>query len=595
MQRHTELTQQDLRIYKSQRLTDTPDGGGRMVNEPLTGADNELFPPISDVDKAMGAFDARAAYAAVLRDDAAGLYGANVIVSQPPKAENVSILLVKGDFYGQERADIMERIESYRTSTTETRMTLLGKQRKGSRMVQAYQREGAPLPVVGDVFALRVIENRLEVFEFFRVEKLATELREFEDSQGVFKRVVFNMTTAQALERDFEGVANAQRFYVAPPALVMQTQIADSASYYGIKPVAAEVKRSDGSLKLPTIYEQLVPVSVLEAAIADDWAQGRAVWIETAPERQIYIGGTVTGSVYLECPVLPGSLKANGWTDDGRGSLINQANVDLRISVDYANGVITGNTSIGAVSAVPAVQVRNQAYSAFITVDDTNVGTEFAPLLRPAPARGSVQVSYRSGNTWYTLTDYGDFALRDESSTQRGSISPNGSAVISLPAVPDSPSQIIVSWCPKDYYHALDGSEAGQAIAPQTLDTELVIPPTPVPNLVPSSIKLTWAGSSARDDGKGNLTGGCTGTVNYATGQIRPVGLTAPQVRLEAKQYSANATTKSATANVARGSNLITLVADSPIQRGSLKLALQLTRTTATGYSAGGGIFTTHK
>ena len=65
MQRHTELTQQDLRIYKSQRLTDTPDGGGRMVNEPLTGADNELFPPISDVDKAMGAFDAREAYAAV--------------------------------------------------------------------------------------------------------------------------------------------------------------------------------------------------------------------------------------------------------------------------------------------------------------------------------------------------------------------------------------------------------------------------------------------------------------------------------------------------------------------------------------------------
>jgi len=66
-------------------------------------------------------------------------------------------------------------------------------------------------------------------------------------------------------------------------------------------------------------------------------------------------------------------------------------------------------------------------------------------------------------------------------------------------------------------------------------------------------------------------------------------------VRLEAKQYSANATTKSAAANVARGSNLITLVADSPIQRGSLKLALQLTRTTATGYGTGGGIETSHK
>ena len=45
------LTQQDLRIYPSQRLTDTPDGGGLMVGMPLTGADNELFPPVSDLDR----------------------------------------------------------------------------------------------------------------------------------------------------------------------------------------------------------------------------------------------------------------------------------------------------------------------------------------------------------------------------------------------------------------------------------------------------------------------------------------------------------------------------------------------------------------
>ncbi|UOP00526.1 hypothetical protein [Kingella potus] len=58
------LTQQDLRIYPSQRLTDTPDGGGLMVGEPLTGKDNELFPPVSDLDRTMGSFDARLVYPA---------------------------------------------------------------------------------------------------------------------------------------------------------------------------------------------------------------------------------------------------------------------------------------------------------------------------------------------------------------------------------------------------------------------------------------------------------------------------------------------------------------------------------------------------
>ena len=65
-QKHTQLTTQNLRIYKSQRLTDTDDGGGMMVSEALTGADNELFPPVSTLDNTMGGFDARLVYPAVL-------------------------------------------------------------------------------------------------------------------------------------------------------------------------------------------------------------------------------------------------------------------------------------------------------------------------------------------------------------------------------------------------------------------------------------------------------------------------------------------------------------------------------------------------
>jgi hypothetical protein len=494
----------------------------------------------------------------------------------------VSVLLVKGDYYGQERASVMERMESYRTATTESRMTLLGKQRKGSRLVEAYQQQTAPLPVVGDVFALRLIIDGNEVYEFIRIASLSSELRTFEDEKGEFVRRVVSMTISQPLERDFEGMEDASRYKAAPKARVMQTQIADSASYYGIKALAAPLKKGDGSLKVKSLYEQLVPVSTVEHAVADDWAQGRTMWIETAPRRTLFSGWVSGGRLYLETPVLPASVQIAGYTDDGQGSL---KNGDSIINVDYANGVLNNVPSNTiTVSAIPAVQVRNYAYSAYINVNDGNVGKEWAPLLRPRPARGSVQVSYRSGKAWYTLTDYGDYSLRDENGEVCGSITEGGSALISLPAMPDSPSQIVVSWIPRDYYQTLNGSDAGSVIAPETVNTELVLPETPIPNLKPNSIKLTWAGGSAKDDGKGNLTGSITGKVNYASGEIRPVGLTAASVQLTAQQYSSVANNRAVSVAVAGGSNQLSLVAE-PLQKGSLKIALTLTRTTATGYT----------
>ena len=81
MSKTTRLTQQDLQIYPSQRMTDTPDGGGRMVGQPLKGEDNEIFPIVSDVDRTMGSFDARLLYPAVLRDDKEPLYGGHFIIS----------------------------------------------------------------------------------------------------------------------------------------------------------------------------------------------------------------------------------------------------------------------------------------------------------------------------------------------------------------------------------------------------------------------------------------------------------------------------------------------------------------------------------
>lgn len=580
MQKTTELTRQDLRLYPSQRLTDTPDGGGLMTNTALTGADNELFPPQSDLDRTIGAFDARLVYGAVLRADKSALYGAHMIVSRPPEAENVSVLLARADHYGQERASIMERIESYKTATTESRTTLLGTQRKGSRSVEMYQRLDAPLPVVGQNYALRLIIDNNPVFEFLRVDRLSSEEREFEDSNGVFKRRVLKVTTQNPLERDFEGVEDANRYKATPPARVLDTQIADSAQYFGIKPLAKAILQNDASLRVSSIYEQLVPVSTVETTMVDDWAAGREMWIETAPRREVFGGGYFeSGMLFLETPVLPMSVQMDGWEDDGAGQL---KNGDRVLNIDYASGVISGLSQIrlGSISAIPAVQVRNYAYSAVINVDETNVGTEWTPYLPNKPARGSVSVSYMVGGEWYKLSDFGDFVLRDEKGDSRGHITKNGSCVISLPAVPDAPSKILVTWTPLEFYHNYGGSEAGEAILPATMPTVYKLPQMAKPRLKPNTLRLSWndgASRTAQDNGQGRLSGDASGWADYAGGWAYPKGLSAPSVQLSAEQYIGSTTYK----NVAVGDgDTLVINAESVIQRGTLEITMPIGRRT---------------
>lgn len=588
MKQTTALTRQDLKIYKSQRLTDTPDGGGMMTNEPLIGADNELFDPISDVDRTMGALDTRLIYPAVLRDDDEKLLGANVIVSQPPEADNASVLLVPADHFGQERASIMERIEAYRVPTVENRMTLWGTQLKGSRLVRVYQMVSAPLPVVGQVLALRVMVNEKPVYDFVRIERLSHSIDTFEESNGVeFQRRVIQIVAQQPLERDFVGVERVSRYDVFPPARVMDTQIADSAKYYGIKPLAEPIVQGAASLKLPSLYEQLVPVSTIETAMVDDWSQGRAIWIETAPKQLIFESHQAMpkgSSLFLPTPVLPTSLEMGDWRDDGSGSL---KKGEQLLTIDYANGVIAGwngQQIPRQIYAIPAVQVRNYAYSAKIEIDDTNIGTTFAlNPLRPAPARGSVQVSYMVGREWYTLTDLGDYVLRDETGVGRGTVTKNGSITINLPAQPDSGSEIIVSWCPHGFYQTIDEQDAGNVIAPQGISPDFTLPESPMPNLKPNTVQLTWAGGSARDDGQGNLVGDCTGKINYATGIAYPQGLNAAQVQFAAKQYIANS--QSSNPQIAIGASDISLIVGG-FQAGSLKLALHIQQQTESGYRA---------
>ena len=208
--RRTELTQQDLRIYPTEDLTDSDNGGGLITRDPLTGADNELFNPVSDQDRTIGRFNARSVHAAVRVPSRAKLGGAHVIISKPAKAANVSHLLYRGVRYGERRKDIIKRIAAYAVYTIESKMTLLSTQSLGSRIVQAYQRTDEALPLVGDVYCLRQVKKGYPTEEqYIQVIRVSSENRTFTTPDGKdFVRTVVKMETSTALTVPLNGDAH---------------------------------------------------------------------------------------------------------------------------------------------------------------------------------------------------------------------------------------------------------------------------------------------------------------------------------------------------------------------------------------------------
>lgn len=579
MKRKTEITQQDLKFYASQRLTDADDGGGAMTSVELNGTVNEFFPAVSDLDKTRGRVNVRLAYAAVNRPDASALLGANVIISEPPSDPAVSILACPADYYAQIRAEIMPRIEAYSNPTVTSRMALLGKQLKGSRLVQTYQALDAPLPLVGERYALGYIDdNKNQQYEYFRIDKLKHSIQTHEDDRGTFQVRVIEMETQNALSLDLQGVKSPQRTPSQAAVEVLKTQVSDSGKYYGVRPAKTEFKQGDIQIAVDTIFEKLVPTSSVATAHADDWAGGKAMWIETAPRRIVYAGSAwvADGNVYFDTGVLPTSVELADYVDDGSGSLKHTSGATLQI--DYAKGIVYNvkNVMVGQVFAIPAVQYRNYAYSAKIPIKETNQTTEFAPLLRPAPTRGSVGLSFRAGGQWYELNDDGGGGLRDDVNELRGEITRSGSLKVSLPVLPDVGGSLVVSWSPDGFYKTIGGKMAGSSIAPQAMTAAVRMPDVPVSRLKPSTLRLSWNDGSPRNaqDQNGTITGACGGYVHYAQGHFYPSNCNAAVLNWTAEQYIA--ATERKVVDVQADSQVMRLSAGGRVARGSLSINLPI-------------------
>lgn len=539
----------DIKLLTSQRMTDTPDGGGRITGkEVVSGDHNSIFPDVSDLDRAYGVVNMRKVYLATQTDDTDTYFGANATVLLPPADPNVGLCLMSTKDHHDTRAVARDVLERYLARGPKWRGFLYDTQLEGQRAIRFFQRVEVRLPEIGETLVLVGNEGKAGEFEqYVRVLEVNQALAKFQ-IPGVpeFTRNVVTCVLADPLRYTFEGEQPTPYDVVTNAKTALrETVVADAANYYASTKLAEDVAFGAMQVKAKTIFTQLVPAARSETPAVDLTAAGELASLvdsgkglvsfntaaSIAPSRGLFLGsGANPGSVTI-------TIGAAVITDRG-GELVVAGSVIG--SIDYGRGSLEFNaqcpnygTASKAISFWPAARPSRIADTARIEIKANNRGYAYTITLQPTPAPGTLTVSFMAQGKWYDLKDNGRGELRGaDLSYGSGTLNfASGSVLLTLGALPDVDTSIMFSWAtPVNYTN-----RSGQAISISKSAWQL-----PHTGITPKSLVLTWgAGKTANDSvGDGKIRGDITGTINYAEGIIDLEHITLPALGQEyAAQY----------------------------------------------------------
>ena len=127
----------NLVLYKSERLTDTSDGGGKYSGQVvIDGESNNLFPDVSELDRTMGRVSLRKIFPAINNNDTESLMGSTVFISKNPEDPNVSALLFSTESHTDVRSSAANRVENYLAKGGQIAGTPLDTLWQGMKVIQ---------------------------------------------------------------------------------------------------------------------------------------------------------------------------------------------------------------------------------------------------------------------------------------------------------------------------------------------------------------------------------------------------------------------------------------------------------------------------
>ena len=592
------ITAPDIKLRKSQRLTDNPDGGGRMIqDEVVDGVMNNLFPDIGDEERTTGRTTLRKAFVHVDTPNVDVLKDAIGVILRQPTDSHIHMVMMGLGSYSDTRAQARNRIESYITKGVESRYLLLGNHYVGQQALQMYCMSDAPTPEINDNFCLSTNQVGYTANEqYVRVSKiLARTTESFFDDNGAFQRDVIIVEISSALLFDFYGMGAPSRFTRdKPPTRIHNTNVVDAATYATVKPLAEAADAGALSVKVDSPYVPIVPTTTAETPVVDVLAgMGTVTYVQAGAAGSLGVSFNSSFSAgvgvtrYLGNPVTRGGVSvtagAASLTDDGSGNLTSLAATPWSGTVDYGTGAITlihesgaGSTAI-TITATPAGAISEQGYTQRVEVDLGNQGFTWLFTLVPLPAPGTVVVDYRALGRWIRLTDNGLGQLVGRPGEGGGTINYlTGSVTVTCGALPDLLSEIQLSYGTGVVAERRDGDVA---ITPPRLAFRLQ-----QSGVKPGTLELEWlvAGSpvTATDDGSGaiELAGTPIGYIVYSTGEVSLQLTTLPDSSSSisaAYQYSDNEAQSFTPVPDGGGLGAIALPA-APVRGGSVSLVWQV-------------------
>lgn len=534
----------DIKLLASQRLTDTPDGGGRVTGrEIVSGEHNSLFPDISDLDRTTGVVAMRKAFMAVQTDDTDTYRGANAVVLLPPADPNVGLCLMTTKDHHDTRANARDVLERYLARGPKWRGFLYDTQLEGQRAIRFFQRVEVRLPEVGETLVLVGNEGKAGEFEqYVRVLEVTYQLAKFQiPGVAEFTRNVVTCVLADPLRYTFEGEQPTPYDVVTNAKTALrETVVADAANYFATTKLAEAVALGAMQVRAKTIFTQLVPAARSETPAVDLTAAGELASLVDSGKGLVGFNTVVSiapsRGLFLGTGVKPGTLTitigAATITDKG-GELVVAGSVIG--SIDYGRGQLEFNAQCpnygGASKTVafwPAARPSRIADTAQIEIKANNRGYAYTITLMPTPAPGTLTVSFMAQGKWYDLKDNGKGELFGaDRSFGTGIVNlATGSVMLTLGALPDVDTAILFSWAtPVNYTN-----RSNQPISISKSAWQL-----PHTGITPKSLILTWGNGLTANDavGDGRIRGDITGTINYAEGIIDLEHITLPALGQE--------------------------------------------------------------
>lgn len=360
------ILQGDIKLVASEVMDDVDEGGGGPTSVIIQdGASNEIFPDISELDRAGGRVSKRKLFASVQTANRDTYLGSNIVIGFPPDDPNVSITLFSTGEMFDEADAAQDRMESYLTLGPEWGGYLLENHVQGQRSIQLFQRIGSQLPPIGRTLVLIWHEGlNDEKFQYVRVTAVEAEQRTFTyNGDQDYQALVVTCDLSDALRASYIGSPPSRSYTRANNATVVRdTTVADASNYYGVVKLTEDATIGDFAVDVDTVYSQLVPNARTETSVLDQKPNGdaqlpiatspRAVSVAASPHtNRIRIGQENRGFNYVNIlkplPV-PGSVQVSymalgQWytiSDNGDGTIGEEGGVGVGVVI-YTTGSIS--------------------------------------------------------------------------------------------------------------------------------------------------------------------------------------------------------------------------------------------------------------